>query len=116
MAKRLARAAKETVISRGSGNVFVDLGFADADERQTKLRLAYELNELLAERALTQQEAGRLLGLSQPKISALGHYKLEGFSVERLMTLLTTLDRDIDIVIRKKRRSRASGRITVVPA
>lgn len=116
MAKRAARTMKATAISRGSGNVFADLGFSDADERQTKLRLAYELNELLAERALTQQQAGRLLNLNQPKISALGNYKLEGFSVERLMTLLTALDRDIDIVIRKKRKPRTPGRITVVPA
>jgi predicted XRE-type DNA-binding protein len=116
MVKRAARTTKDTAIVRGSCNVFADLGFADADERQTKLRLAYELNEVLAERSLTQQQAARLLGLSQPKISALGHYKLEGFSVERLMMLLTALDRDIDIVIRKKRKSRPSGRITVVPA
>lgn len=116
MEKRVHKKPKDADIVRGSGNVFADLGFADADERQTKLRLAYELNELLAERDLTQQKAGRLLGLSQPKVSALGQYKLEGFSVERLMTLLTALDRDIEIVIRKKPRSRAAGKITVVPA
>ena len=116
MAKRSARTTAKTAIVRGTGNVFADLGFADADERHTKLRLAYELNELLAERALTQQQAGHVLGLGQPKISALGRYQLEGFSVERLMMLLTALDRDIDIVIRKKPKSRATGRITVVPA
>ncbi|MGN6572627.1 MAG: helix-turn-helix domain-containing protein [Pseudolabrys sp.] len=116
MATLASKRETKLQVSRGSGNVFADLGFADADERQTKLRLAYELNEVLAERDLTQQESGRLLGLSQPKISALGNYKLEGFSVERLMTLLTALDRDIDIVIRKKRKSRTPGRITVVPA
>lgn len=116
MGKRVGRKANNTEIVRGSGNVFADLGFADADERQTKLRLAYELNELLAERGLTQQQAGRLLGLRQPKVSALERYKLDGFSVERLMTLLTALDRDIDIVIRKKPKSRATGKITVVPA
>ena len=116
MAKRAHKRSKDATIVRGSANVFADLGFADADERQTKLRLAYELNELLVERDLTQQQAGRLLGLSQPKVSALGQYKLDGFSVERLMTLLTALDRDIEIVIRKKRKSRAAGKITVVPA
>jgi predicted XRE-type DNA-binding protein len=116
MAKRAYKTPSDTGITRGSANVFADLGFPDAEERQTKLRLAYELNELLAERDLTQQQAGRLLGMSQPKVSALGQYKLEGFSVERLMTLLTALDRDIDIVIRRKPRSRATGKITVVPA
>jgi predicted XRE-type DNA-binding protein len=116
MARRTPKKANDAGIARGTGNVFTDLGFADADERQTKLRLAYELNALLAERDLTQQHAGRLLGLTQPKVSALGRYRLDGFSVERLMTLLTALDRDIDIVIRKKPKSRAVGRITVVPA
>jgi phage-related protein len=56
------------------------------------------------------------LGLNQPKISALRNYKLEGFSVERLMTLLNALDQDIEIVIREKPRSRAAARISVVAA
>jgi predicted XRE-type DNA-binding protein len=49
-------------------------------------------------------------------VSALRNYKLAGFSVERLMNLLTALDQDIEIVIRRKRRSRKGGRITVVAA
>jgi predicted XRE-type DNA-binding protein len=56
------------------------------------------------------------LGLNQPKVSALRNYKLDGFSVERLMTLLTALDRDVEIVIRKKPRSRGVARISVVAA
>ena len=103
-------------IVRGTGNVFVDLGFVDAEERQTKLRLAYALNSIIDARHLTQQAAAACLGLNQPKVSALRNYKLEGFSVERLMTLLNALDRDIDIVIRKKPRSRATARISVVAA
>jgi hypothetical protein len=56
----------------------------------------------------------KLLGLNQPKISALTNYKLAGFSVERLMTLLTALDRDVDIVIRKRTRAPgAGGKISV---
>jgi len=52
----------------------------------------------------------------QPKVSALTHYKLAGFSVERLMNLLTALDQDVEIVIRRKPRSRKTGRISVVAA
>ena len=55
-------------------------------------------------------------GVNQPKVSALACYKLDGFSVERLMIFLTALDRDVEIVIRKKARSRAAGRISVVAA
>ena len=116
MAKRTARKASGDEITRGSGNVFADLGLPDAEERQTKLRLAYALNTIIEARRLTQAAAAARLGLNQPKVSALRNYKLEGFSVERLMTLLTALDRDVEIVIRKKPRSRSAARISVVAA
>ena len=114
MARRTARGGAD--IERGSGNVFADLGYADAEERQTKLRLALALNAIMDERRLTQVAAAERLGINQPKISALKNYRLDGFSVERLMTLITALDRDVEIVIRKKPRSRASARISVVAA
>ena len=113
MAKRRGESA---TITRGSTNVFEDLGYPDAAERQAKLRLAYALNHVLEERGLTQAASASLLGLSQPKVSALRNYKLAGFSVERLMNLLTALDQDIEIVIRRKPRSRKAGRISVVAA
>src|SRR3954470_21375505 len=116
MARASVSKAKARDISRGSGNVFADLGFPDAEERQTRLRLAYALNAILDEQQLAQAGAAARLGLNQPKVSALRNYKLEGFSVERLMTLLTALDQDIEIVIRKKPRSRAAARISVVAA
>jgi predicted XRE-type DNA-binding protein len=103
-------------ITRGSGNVFADIGYADAQERQTKLRLAYAINGVIDERHLTQVAAAAALGINQPKVSALRNYRLGGFSVERLMSFLTALDRDIDIVIRRKPRSRAAARISVVAA
>src|SRR5262245_47716980 len=106
---------RESVI-RGTGVVFAELGFADAAEGQAKLRLAYALNQVLDQRRLSQADAGRVLGVTQPKVSALRHYKLAGFSVERLMNLLTALDQDIEIVIRRKPRSRKTGRISVVAA
>ncbi len=103
-------------VVHGTGNLFADLGFPDAAERQAKLRLAYALNRLLDGRKLAQAEAARVLRVSQPKVSALRNYKLAGFSVERLMNLLTALDQDVEIVIRKKPRSRKSARISVVAA
>lgn len=57
----------------------------DAAERQAKLRLAYALNQVLDQREVTQTAAARLLGLNQPKVSALRNYKLSGFSLERLI-------------------------------
>jgi predicted XRE-type DNA-binding protein len=116
MARAKDSKGKAREIVRGSGNVFADLGFPDAEERQTKLRLAYALNEIMDAQRLTQAAAAAQLGLNQPKVSALRNYKLEGFSVERLMTLLNALDQDVEIVIRKKPRSRAAARISVVAA
>jgi predicted XRE-type DNA-binding protein len=114
MTKTSASKARAHNITRGSGNIFADLGFPDADERQTKFRLAYALNTILDEQHLAQAAAAARLGLNQPKVSALRNYRLEGFSVERLMTLLNALDQDVEIVIRAKPRSRTAARISVV--
>jgi predicted XRE-type DNA-binding protein len=94
--------------------MFADLEFPDAVERQAKLHLAYALNQVLDGRKLSQADAAKVLGVTQPKVSALRHYKLAGYSVERLMNLLTALDHDVEIVIRRKPRSRKSARINVV--
>jgi predicted XRE-type DNA-binding protein len=106
----------EEAITRGTGNVFADLGYPDAEERQTKLRLAHAINGVIARRRLTQAAAAEKLRVNQPKVSALARYKLDGFSVERLMGFLTALDQDVEIVIRQKPRSRAAARILVVAA
>jgi predicted XRE-type DNA-binding protein len=103
-------------VEHGTGNVFVDLGFADAQERWTKLRLAQAINGILEERHLKQIDAAALLGVTQPKVSALANYRLDGFSVERLMTFLTALDRDVQIVVREKPAGRERAEITVIAA
>jgi predicted XRE-type DNA-binding protein len=103
-------------VAPSSGNVFADLGLANPEERQTKLRLAVSINDLLDRRAWSQTEAARRLGLNQPKISALRNYRLEGFSVERLMRVLTGLDQDVQIIIRAKPRSRRTAQVVVIAA
>jgi predicted XRE-type DNA-binding protein len=90
------------------------LRFPDAAERQARLHLAYALNRVLEDRKLAQADAAKVLGLTEPKVSALRRYKLAGFSVERLMNLLTAIDQDVEIVIRRKPRSRKAARISVV--
>jgi predicted XRE-type DNA-binding protein len=82
----------------------------------TKVRLLVSLNAILAERKLTQAEASRLLGVNQPKVSALKGYKLEGFSVERLMHFATALEHDVVIEIRPRAANRGAGRVMVVGA
>jgi predicted XRE-type DNA-binding protein len=82
-------ARKRITIEAGSGNVFADLGFADAKELTLKVELAMEVNRLLRLRGLTQAESARALGILQPHVSDLVHYRLDRFSVERLMNFLT---------------------------
>ena len=103
-------------IERSSGNVFADLGFPDAGERQTKVRLAVAINEVLRRRGVSQEKSAELLGINQPKVSALSKYRLEGFSVERLMRFLTALNQDVEIVIRNRPRARRPGRVFVTAA
>ena len=101
-------------ITRGTTNVFADLGYPDAAERQTKTRLALAVNELLKDRNMKQREIGALLGIPQPKVSALINYRLDIFSVERLMEFLTALDQDVEIMIRPRANRRKSGHISVL--
>lgn len=115
MGRKTADPRDEDVsITRGTDNVFADLGYADAADRQTKLRLAYAINEIIKKQRWTQAEAARRLGTGQPKVSALARYRLEGFSVERLMAFLVALDRDVEIVIRKKPRGQRPAHVRVV--
>src|ERR1043165_7469983 len=97
-------AERREPVTRGTGNVFADLGFTDASERQARLRLVYALNRVLESRKLSQADATKVMGITQPEVSALRHYKLGGYSVARLMNLLTALDQDVEIVIRRKPR------------
>ncbi len=96
--------------------MFADLGFLDAGERQTKVRLAGAINGILQRRRLSQEKAAEQLGINQPKVSALSKYRLESFSVERLMRFLTSLDQAVESVIRNKPRSRRTGRVFVTAA
>jgi predicted XRE-type DNA-binding protein len=112
----MAGRKNKTEVVRSSGNVFADLRLLNAEEKQTKARLAVAINRILQERRLTQTRAARRLHVNQPKISALSNYQLEGFSVERLMHFLNALDCDVEIVIRRKARSRRGGRVVVTAA
>jgi len=112
----MANGKNHEVVVQSSGNVFADLGLRDADEKQTRVRLAVAINQIIQARHLSQIAAARLLDINQPKISALVNYRLEGFSVERLMHFLNALDRDVEIVIRKKPRSKRAARIVVTGA
>jgi predicted XRE-type DNA-binding protein len=110
------RKGEKIEIFASSGNVFADLGLAEAEEKQTRVRLAVAINEIIQARQMSQSAAARCLRVNQPKVSALLNYQLQGFSVERLMKFLTALDRDVEIVIHEKARRGKRGRILVSAA
>ena len=99
---KAAPAATAQAIETGSGNVFVDLGLADPDERQLRVQLAMRLNDLLQAEGLTQAAAAKRLGMAQPHVSELKNYKLGRFSSERLLHCITLLNRDVEIFIRPR--------------
>jgi predicted XRE-type DNA-binding protein len=108
----------EALVEESSGNVFADLGLPDADELLAKAELARMIRGLIEQRSLTQTDAARLLGTTQPKVSDLFRGRLEGFSMERLYRFLNALGQDVQIVVRPKPRSReyATIRARVKPA
>jgi predicted XRE-type DNA-binding protein len=95
-----------------SGNVFADMNLPDAAELDTKARLGAAICRIVERRRLTQADVADALAINQPKVSALLNYKLEGFSVERLMRFLVVLGQDVEIVIKARPRSR-SARLAV---
>ena len=98
------------------GTALEDLGIADAAELSTKVQLAVQINQIIAGRHLKQNQVKDLLGVSQGNVSALINYKLDGFSVERLLRFLNALDRDVEIRVKKKPRTRDVAQTTVVHA
>jgi predicted XRE-type DNA-binding protein len=104
----------EIPVKASSGNVFADIGLPQPEEELTKAQLASLIRQVIKRRRLTQVAAAALLGLDQPKVSALLNGRLANFSSERLMRLLTALGQDVDITVRAKPRNRAHGRLRVL--
>ena len=102
--------------TKGSGNIFADLGLPNAEEHQLKAALIVELKRLIAKREITQTAAAKLVELKQPDLSKLlrGEFKLA--SVEKLMRMLTAFDQDVEITVKPRRKRGETGRITVVAA
>ena len=106
--------AAEIQVTASSGNVFADIGLAEPEEELTKAQLATHIRQAIKRRRLTQVAAAALMGVDQPKVSALFNGRLANFSSDRLMRLLTALGQDVDITVRTKPRNRAHGRVRVI--
>ena len=100
-------------ITEGCGNVFADLELSNPEERLAKAALAAKIGNVIAERELTQKEAGEIMGIDQPKVSALIRGRLSGYTIDRLIMLLNSLDLDVDITVKPKPASRLQARTKV---
>lgn len=106
--------SKEIDIQVSSGNIFADLGMPNADEMLMKAKLVRQINQIITQRKLNQLQAAEVLGIDQPKVSALMRGKLTGFSTERLFRFLNALGCDVQIVVKPKLKSPAIPGISVV--
>jgi predicted XRE-type DNA-binding protein len=108
---------KESIrAEKSSGNVFADLGLPHPEQDLLKAKLTLQIYRLIKRRDLTQTEAGKILGIKQPHVSALMRNRSGTFSVERLMDFLTALGQDVEITVRPTRKERGEVSVSLPPA
>src|SRR5438093_6304108 len=100
-------------VTPSSGNVFADIGVPEPEEELAKAQLASRIREIVRASRLTQVAAAAVMGIDQPKVSALLNGRISNFSSERLMRLLNGLGQDVEIVVKTKPRRRQRGRVRV---
>jgi predicted XRE-type DNA-binding protein len=103
--KREGGLQEEISVTPSAVNVFADLGLPDAEELFVKSNLAIKINKIIEKRHLSQTQAAVILGIPQPKVSMIQHGKLRGFSLEKLCHFLTLLGRDVDIIIKDRKKA-----------
>ena len=102
------RSKKPAKFERSRGNVFADLELPNPERELLKASLTLQIYRLITQRGLTQARAGEILGIHQPRVSALMRNRAGAFSVERLMDFLTALGQDVEITVRPTRNERGS--------
>jgi predicted XRE-type DNA-binding protein len=106
---------RKVKVEVGGPNIFADLGLPDADTHFLKAQIVSEIYRLTNERKLTQAQAGKRLGISQPEVSRMFKGNFREYSIERLMEFLTSFDRDVEIVVKPHKKAGKAGRITFSP-
>ena len=101
-------------VEYSTDNIFADLGFPNPEEHLAKAKLAVQIIDIIRRRRLNQTAAAAILGIDQPKVSALMGGQLKNFSLDRLCRFLNHLDKDVDIVVKDKPRTRAHGETHIV--
>ncbi len=109
----MANKQKAIQVEHSSGNVFADLGLPNPEEHLVKATIALAIARIIRERGLTQEQAGEVLGLAQPKVSDLVRGRLDKFTIDRLLRYMRKLDFDVTIHFKPKPISRNTARIHV---
>lgn len=99
----------DTSITASSGNVFADLGFANAELELAKARIVQTIADEIARRGLSQREAGAIIGLPQPKLSTLLRGQWSSYSLDRLVRIATRLGLDVTMRIERTDSSTRDG-------
>ena len=103
-------------VERSSGNVYADLGFLEADELLAKAQLVSRISQIIVQREMTQLQAAKVLGIDQPKVSALLRGKFDGYTSDRLFRFLNALGHDVEIVVRSTRKGMTLAHTRVISA
>lgn len=106
------KAAAKSEVVRGSGNVFADLGLPNPEQELLKAQLTLQIYRIVKARGLTQAQAGVVLGIKQPHVSALVRNRAGNFSVGRLFEFLNRLGQDVKITVKPTRKEQ--GEMEVV--
>ena len=109
MAKR-----SDEPVTRGSSNIFADIRLDQPEEALAKARIVETIADLIGGKGLSQQEAAKLVRLTQPQISRLMRGDTREFSYERLMRVLTALGQDVEITIRATSKPNKHGKVLVL--
>jgi predicted XRE-type DNA-binding protein len=110
----MTKRRKQEPVEYSTDNIFADLGFPNPEEHLAKAKLTVQIIDIIRRRGLNQTAAAEILGIDQPKVSALMRGQLKNFSLDRLCRFLNHLDKDVDIVVKDKPRSRTHGETHIV--
>ena len=110
--KKRRKISKEETVTASSGNVFADLGIPNPEQELLKAELTLQIYRIIKQRNLTQTQAGKILGISQPHVSALARNRAGNFSLGRLLDFLTALGQNIEITVKPARKEQ--GEMSVV--
>ena len=109
----MAQKNDEISIEESSGNIFADIGLQNPDQEELKAKLTLQIYRIIKSRKLTQVDAGGILGIKQPHVSALMRNRTGNFSIGRLMDFLTALGQDVEISVKPAPKCREHGELLV---